>query len=675
MPKHYSNGPTGRHFPNVPDPADVPDLAKTPDPADVPDPAAEPDPATQEQTRPATPLQEGTGVVGDETTVLSPDRRGHKLGKANEATSGEGKDTSPDAPADSGATVALTPEQAKEAAQAASEPTNDIRSAARHPAHAADGDKRTSPATGAPDVDDASGNLFAPLGKRDVATVQPDSPSYRAKPSPYLSRRQAARDPEKTKKHHSVAIGVTLAVAAAVAVGGGAYYVHQQMSSQVQTTNTQFETARITRGEFLDTIDGTTTLQPIDSSDVTSEVTGTIKDLKVQDGTQVSRGDTLFTLDNPTITAATETAKDQRDQAQTEVDEKARQVQDAQDKLDEANNTIRDSLSKIYAIAGKTPGATSFNVDTDGDGIPDALDTNGDGKADAFDTNGDGIVDMIDTNGDGTPDTVDTNGDGKVDSASDLPSTLTDEQRTELAAAETALVSARAQASSYQTTVDTGNAALKTAQDSLSSLQSAYDKALAQEKKLVVTAPISGTVHNLSSSLTEGGSIATAGKVCQIDDMSSLTLTIQASESKVRRAKAGQEARLTFPDISDLNLTTTVDSVASEKTEGTDTYAVNMTIEDPDDRLQVGTTVNASVVLQQIEDVLVVPAAAIQTRGQDSYVDVLLDPVRGIETLVQVNVTASNEDNAVIEGESIQEGNAVVLSKTEGDGNSNANAS
>lgn len=660
MPKHFSNEPNGRHLPGVPDASDVPDPSRIPG---SPHSSAARGIGVPEGTRAegdTTLAADETRLIDDETTSLPPrSRRGQLEGRPGPSNGDE--------------TIALTPEETRRAADvvpghaAKAAPRNAPRKdEASEPKAAAPGEVEPDE-TMADDADDASGNLFEPLGKHDVAAVEPESHSYKAKPSPYLSKRQAARDPEKTKKRHSVMIGIALAAAAVAGVGGGAYYIHQQMQSQTQQTTTQYETARITRGEFLDTIDGSTTLEPIDTSDVMTQVTGTVHDLAVEDGTTVTKGQTLFTLDNPAITAATETAKDQRDQAQSDVDSKTQQVQDAQTRLDELRQTIQDGLASIYSIVGSTPGATSFNVDTDGDGTPDSLDTNGDGRADAFDTNGDGIVDMVDANGDGTPDAVDANGDGRADTSSDLPSNLTDQQRSDLASTETSVLSARSQLSSYQTAVDTGNSALQAAQDNLDSLQQAYDRALDQEKKLTVTAPIAGTVHDLSSTVTEGATLDTVGKVCTVDDMSTLTLTIQASEQKVRRAKVGQEARLTFPAIGDLNLTTSVGSVASKKTDGTDSYAISMSIDDPDSRLDVGTAVDVSIVLQQIEDVLTVPASAIHTQGQDSYVDVLLDPIRGIETMVQVNVVTSNEDNAVIEGDSIQEGNAVVLSKSDGD--------
>lgn len=571
--------------------------------------------------------------------------------------------------------MALSAEQAREAAAAAKAPTPPAgeharsRGAAAAPMAASSADAQAWP--GAPEpgqpTPNASTQPPAPLRRRDVAAVQPDSSTYKATPSPYLSKRQASRDSGKAKKRHSVLIGVTLAALAVAGLGGGAYYVHQQMASRTQQqTTTQYETARITRGEFLDTIDGSTTLVPINTADVAPQVTGTVKTLSVAEGDTVKRGQTLFTLDNPTITAATQTAKSQLDEGQSDVDDKTEQAQDAQDELDELRKSAQDATSKIYSITGITPGTATMNVDTNGDGTPDALDVDGDGKADAFDTDGDGIVDMVDTNGDGTPDTVDTNGDGKADSSSDLPSNLTAQQKADLSSAESALASAQSQLSSAQSAVDAANAALGKAQDTLKTLQDAYDKAQAQEKKLTVTAPIAGTVHGMVSSLSEGGSIDTTDKVCQIDDMSSFTLTIQAPQNKARRAQAGQEARLTFPGIDGLSATTTVDSVATTPTQGTSTYAVSMTLKDPDSRLGVGSSVDVSVVLQQMEDVLVVPTAAIQTQGQDSYLDVLLDPVRGIETKVPVTVVTGNDDNSVVEGDSIQEGNAVVLGRSNG---------
>ncbi len=59
------------------------------------------------------------------------------------------------------------------------------------------------------------------------------------------------------------------------------------------------------------------------------------------------------------------------------------------------------------------------DVDTDGDGVADAVDGNGDGVPDTpVDTNGDGVTDALDVDGDGKADQYDTDNDGVVDSAS-----------------------------------------------------------------------------------------------------------------------------------------------------------------------------------------------------------------------------------------------------------------
>lgn len=65
------------------------------------------------------------------------------------------------------------------------------------------------------------------------------------------------------------------------------------------------------------------------------------------------------------------------------------------------------------------PVAIICDVDTDGDGVADAIDGNGDGTPDTpVDTNGDGVTDALDVDGDGKADQYDTDNDGVVDSAS-----------------------------------------------------------------------------------------------------------------------------------------------------------------------------------------------------------------------------------------------------------------
>ena len=85
------------------------------------------------------------------------------------------------------------------------------------------------------------------------------------------------------------------------------------------------------------------------------------------------------------------------------------------DELKELNeeNTLAYSADNFTS----RPKAIINNLDTNGDGKPDAVDANNDGEPDTpMDSNGDGITDSCDTDGDGVADMFDTDNDGVCDS-------------------------------------------------------------------------------------------------------------------------------------------------------------------------------------------------------------------------------------------------------------------
>lgn len=661
MPKHFTNAPVGKHFSL--DQAEAQEESSPVTGAGVPTTEG----AEEPEGREAPSAQETTARPDERPTTAIDPRALPELRAVPDPRQVPDPQATPDA-GDPGATRPMGPQElAPETSQP--EPADNPPTAAEPP----------RPHEATPSADDVDQDL-EPLGRHDIAAVQSDGTPYLASdPSPYLSRRQARKDPQKAKHRHLVLIVVVLVVAATGVVGAGAYVIHQVLNPPVETTDVQYETAKITRGNFVDSIDATSTLSPLSTQDVVPQVTGTIKSVDVEEGATVARGDTLFTLDNAEITAAVTSAKAQLDAAQADLDVQQQRLDQDSERLSQLQETLAQSAATIYSITGMTPGTATFNVDTNGDGTPDAYDADGNGTADGFDTNGDGILDMVDTNGDGTPDTFDADGDGKVDStttastdasATDATATttttLTPEQQSQLQAAESTYLSTQAQISSAQSTVTADNAQVSAAQETVDSMQEAYDRAASQQRKLTVTAPISGTVHEVSSSLVEGGTLSTTGKMCQIDDESEFVFTIQADESEARKAQVGQDVQLTFPDHPNLQQTGSITAIATAKTDGADTVAVDITLSDPDEQLESGATVEAQAVVQEIDDVLIVPTSSLHTVGRDSYLDILLDPLRGIETEVRVDVVASNDDEAVVEADNIQEGNAVILSRSEG---------
>lgn len=662
MPKHFSNAASGKHFKSD---------GTTPDEADLREGPQPNPPAEQKPEEQADDAQDPTNAM-----------------PAVHVPAPAAKDQ---------ATVLAAAPPVPPSTQPAQAPVGELYPET-HPLPAAEASQGPTQRAQAPLPDVPTQTLR----KREVARVSIDHGALRndAKAGAYLTKRQANRNPEVSRRRHrAFFVGFFLILFAAL-VAGGAYAVYE-VTKPAQNENPQqdLDTATIQKGEFLETIPASVTLEPVNSANVVPEVTGTVASSSVAEGTHVAQGDTLLVISNPEIDKAESDAKTKLDEAKGDIEAKTKAVEDATKALTEAQQPIVQAWSSIQSIVssagGSTPAAQQLTIDTNDDGKPDAADLNGDGKPDAFDTTGDGKVDHVDTTGDGKADSVDLNADGKADivdsdgdgiadtaNADDLmkgldTSKLSSPMKTLLSGDETQLRSSIDQLSNARTVLASAKSTLKSAQDGLKNYQDAYDRAVAQRKKLTVTAPISGTITDANSDVAVGDTVSTTSALCTIEDTSQLVIQVPATDSQVSKAQVGQEVRISFPDVPDLQVTSTVAEVGTSTittSSGGHAFPLRVVIGDPDPALKVGMQADAQVILQSIPDSLIVPLEALDADSTGTYLNVLLDPTRGIETRIPVTVVATNATQAAISAPNIQADTTVILGGGSSDPSSGSDA-
>ncbi len=229
-------------------------------------------------------------------------------------------------------------------------------------------------------------------------------------------------------------------------------------------------------------------------------------------------------------------------------------------------------------------------------------------------------------------------------------------------ALEKALEEAKTAATKAQEELDKAN-------NDLWSMRDTYNSALEQEELLNVYAPISGTLHELNSGATPSGTVSASTRLCTITDTSHFSLVIEIPKSEENRVSIGQEVRLSFPAIEDLQITSSVDSLDNYG----ESLVATVLILDPDERITTGIAAEASIILESIPNTLIVPANAVHTdENGTTYVEVLLDPSRGIKTDIQVKVLANDGEKAAVEADNIQADTAVVVSTPEENSNSSS---
>lgn len=218
---------------------------------------------------------------------------------------------------------------------------------------------------------------------------------------------------------------------------------------------------------------------------------------------------------------------------------------------------------------------------------------------------------------------------------SDTAQSQVNTARLSLADAEEALLRAKLQQSSSDSSTDIKNSTLNS---SVETARMSYEDAVIAKEKLLeelddynITAPISGTVvtknkkqgdkiGNTSSSLTASTS-ASSNALAVIYDMSRLKCTLDVDEIDVKKISVGQKVTITA-DVSDKEYTGVVETIGIEGTVGTNgvtTYPVKIEIIDFDDVLLPGMNIDADIVVSSIHNALAVPSGCVN-RGNTVYV-------------------------------------------------------
>ena len=142
-----------------------------------------------------------------------------------------------------------------------------------------------------------------------------------------------------------------------------------------------------------------------------------------------------------------------------------------------------------------------------------------------------------------------------------------------------------------------------------------------------VKAPGDGIVTGLQS--TVGASVKLGTALCSILDVSTMTMEISIDELDIASVSEGQEVTATVDAVADTAstpITGTVDSIAVEGTysNGVTTFPVTLSLK-PDERLKSGMNADASILVTNKPDVLLVPIEAVTTINGKRFVYVTSD--------------------------------------------------
>jgi len=173
-----------------------------------------------------------------------------------------------------------------------------------------------------------------------------------------------------------------------------------------------------------------------------------------------------------------------------------------------------------------------------------------------------------------------------------------------------------------------------------------------------IKAPFAGVITDLPTQV--GDVVQIGSKAVQLDDLADLSLAVQISEIDIPLVAVGQPAQLVFDAYFETTFNGEVTQISPVGTsiQGVVEYTVTVKMLDDDVRIRPGMTAAVTILIEEIEDVFVIPNDAIvSSNGQDQVY------VRRGGEYVAVPVTLgfySDFYSEVIEAD-IEEGELIVL--------------
>ena len=499
------------------------------------------------------------------------------------------------------------------------------------------------------------------------------------------------------------------------------FIIHKKKEDAASAKAQTVRTAAVTRQDIRSTLSGSGTISPKDTYSITSMADGEVVEADFEEGDEVSEGQVLYRIDASSMESKLKSAGNTLERAQSNYDTAEADYQEALSKY--SGNTYKSTktgyIKTLYIEAGDKVGSNTQIADIYNDnvmkikipflnveaaqitaGMPAVLTLSDtleqiEGVVTSVSAMDEALtggrliryvtIEAANPGGLMTSMTATaqigaftSSGDGnftpKVDTVmgADLSSQVDVEQ---LLVAEGSFVSegtpifrmkansAEKLIKSYKDSLDQAESSLEQAQSSLDTTRDTYDD-------YTVTAPISGTVITKTVKLgdkIQNGNSATSLAV--IYDMSSVTFQMNVDELDIIHVQNGQKVEVVADAFADQTFTGKVTNISLEGTSsnGVTYYPVTVTLDEVGD-LRPGMNVEGTIIVDAAEDVLAVPADALQ-RGNSVYVkdDTVTESQGRVPAgfrEMKVETGLISEDYVEIVSGDLEEGDEVSLAST-----------
>ena len=429
------------------------------------------------------------------------------------------------------------------------------------------------------------------------------------------------------------------------AAGGGVWYFLGSRDNAAAAAGSSYTTAAVERRTITASITGSGTLEAADSYSVTTLLEGSILSANFEEGDQVEAGAVLYTIDSSDAASSLEQSQISVNQAQRNYDSAVENLEDLTvtagiagriltldvevgDEVSAGTQvaTLRNSDVMELTVSFPADDAQGFYVGQAADVTLDSTFETLSGAVSEIAANttvlaGNRIVREVtvqvsNPGGLSTDQTASATVNGVGSSSSGAFAYAGEEAVTaQVSGAVSALsVSLGDWVEKGQTllvlTSETLENQVQSASESLRNAQISYENQTGQLDDYTITAPITGTIVD---KYYNAGEISESNQVlCTIYDLSYLTMTLSVDELDISDIAVGQSVAVTADAVEGVTYEGVVTkvSVAGTSSGSATTYPVTIRIDETDGLLP-GMSVDAAITLSSAENVLAIPAAAL----------------------------------------------------------------
>ena len=456
---------------------------------------------------------------------------------------------------------------------------------------------------------------------------------------------------------------IIIVVLAAAGAGG---YLYVQRNRAKAAGQTQYQTAKVEKGNLVVTVQGSGTIQARKQLNLAFGVAGRVKSVSIQAGDAIKEGQDLIALDTSDLeanlakaklnvaTAKVQLKKVQTGSTEAEVAAAQAQVKSAEENLArvKAGPTAADLASARAAVATAQQALKTLTDGPTADDLQQAKMRVDQAKNSLWASQSSRDATKGNPNAGGAQKNSAEAGvlnaelnvqlaemelqqlqqPAKAAEIQDARAKVAQAQEalTKLEASPTAADVAAAEAQLAQAKASLDNVTEGATQDDIDIAQAQVDLAqvaVAQAEKdltdAVLRAPYDAMVLTVDVSLGDWASDTQV--VAVIADMSSLELEAPLSEIDVVRVEQGQQAMVEVSALTDSRLPAHVERVApaASISQGVANYMATIALDKTDPKVRSGMSANVTIIADRREGVLLAPNRAVRTRGADRVVAVL----------------------------------------------------